>query len=106
MSKEEVGLIIRKIRINMGMTKEQFAKALSISSQYLGMIERGKGSLSIDKLYSLCTLSNVSADFILFGNECTVIETTKEALSTYSADQIASGCDCLNKLALFIRSLN
>ena len=69
MLKKEIGLRIRDIRINMGLTKEKFASLLGISGQYLGIVERGNGSLSIDKLKTLCDLTNLSSDYILFGME-------------------------------------
>lgn len=106
MSKEEIGLRIKKLRIHMGLTKDKLAKSLSISSQYLGMIERGKGSLSVDKLRIFCDMAGVSSDYVLFGTDPSKVEDTKKWLSNYSDDQISSGCDCLSKLAIFIKYLD
>ena len=56
MLRKEIGLRIKNIRLNMNITKQKMAELLGISGQYLGMIERGEGTLSIDKLKVLVIL--------------------------------------------------
>lgn len=102
--KQEIGKRIKEIRENMNMTKEGFAKLIGISGQYLGSIERGKNYLSIEKLKILCDITNLSADYILFGKDITKTHTTKEALSEFTDEQLEIGCDTLKKLALFIKN--
>lgn len=102
--KEEIGKRIKEIRENMNMTKESFAKLLGISGQYLGIVERGKNYLSIEKLKILCDITNLSADYILFGKDCNKQNTTKEILSEFTDEQLEIGCDVLKKLALFIKN--
>ena len=46
MLRKEIGLRVKNIRLNMNMTKQKMADLLGISGQYLGMIERGEGTLS------------------------------------------------------------
>lgn len=101
--KKEIGERIKDIRENMNMTKECFAKQLGISGQYLGLIEHGKNYLSIEKLKVLCDLTNLSADYILFGKDKDIIIDTKNILSEFSENQIEVGCDILKKMALFIK---
>lgn len=102
--KAEIGKRIKNIRENMNMTKESFAKQLGISGQYLGMVERGKSYLSIEKLKILCDITNLSADYILFGKDNNIKNDTKEILSEFSDEQLEIGCDMLKKLALFIKN--
>lgn len=102
--KEEVGKRIRQIREDMGMTKEKFAKLLGISGQYLGVVEHGKSYLSIEKLKILCDITNLSADYILFGKDNDIINNTKTILSEFSNEQIEVGCEALQKLVLFLKS--
>lgn len=101
--KEEIGKRIKKIREDMQMTKEDFAKAIGISGQYLGIVERGGSCLSVEKLKVLCDLTNLSADYILFGKDTDIIDNTKEILSEFTCEQINLGCDILKKLALLIK---
>lgn len=102
--KVEIGKRITKIREDMGMTKEEFAKHLGISGQYLGTVEHGKSYLSIDKLKKLCDFTNLSADYILFGKDSTVKTKAQNMLSEFSDEQILNGCEALKKLALFIKN--
>ena len=102
--KVEIGKRIQKIREDMGMTKECFAKKLSISGQYLGLVERGQNYLSIEKLKILCDMTGLTADYILFGDESNVIVDTKILLKKFDKEQIITGCKMLKKLALLIKS--
>ena len=104
--KEDFGLRIKNIRENMKMTKEEFAKLIGISGQYLGLVEHGKNYLSIEKLKVLCDLTNLSADYILFGKDTTVIDNTKNLLAEFSQEEIENGCETLKKLALMLKNEN
>ena len=102
--KKEFGLRIKNIREGMNLTKEEFARLIGISGQYLGLIERGQNYLSIDKLKKLCDLTNLSSDYILFGRDNNIVDNTKSLLSEFSQEQIAIGCEALKKLSYFIKS--
>ena len=102
--KEEIGIRIKNIRESMGLTKEDFAKHLGISGQYLGLVEHGKNYLSIEKLKFLCNLTGLSADYILFGKNPEIIENTKKLLSKFNEEQIELGCNMLKDLALLIKN--
>lgn len=104
--KEEFGLRIKNIRENMKMTKEEFAKLIGISGQYLGLVEHGKNYLSIEKLKVLCDLTNLSADYILFGKDTNLIDNTSILLSEFSQEEIRNGCETLKKLALMLKNMN
>jgi len=101
--KVEIGKRIAKIREDMGMTKEEFAKHLGITGQYLGAVERGKSVLSVEKLKKLCDFTNLSADYILFGKDISKQNKVQKILCEFSDEQISSGCEVLEKLALFIK---
>jgi len=101
--KEEIGLRIRNIRENMRLTKEELANMLGISGQYLGMIEKGKNSISIEKLEILCNISHLSADYILFGKDNNLKPDTKKVLENYTDKQIETACKMLKDIAVFIK---
>lgn len=101
--KVEIGKRITKIREDMGLTKESFAKKLGISGQYLGLIEHGQNYLSIEKLKVLCDLTGLSSDYILFGEEETIVADTKILLKKFDKEQITAGCKMLKKMALLIK---
>ena len=62
-----VGARIRKIRENMGYTREQFSALCDKSDSFLSDIERGNKSLTTKTLTKICTSTNASADFIVLG---------------------------------------
>ena len=106
MLKKEIGLRIRSIRINMGLSKQKLASMLGISGQYLGLIERGNGSLSVDKLQILCNLTGLSADYVLFGKDPSLPIEVQNSLSEYIDEQINSGVETLEKFALFLKNIS
>lgn len=105
MLKKEIGLRIRNIRLSMNLSKQKFARLLGISGQYLGMIERGEGSLSVEKLKLLCELTNLSSDYILFGKDSLKPFEISKVLSDYSDEEIKTGCATLENLALFLKHI-
>lgn len=101
--KKEFGKRIKNIRENMQMTKEEFSKLIGISGQFLGLVERGKNYLSIEKIKRLCEVTNLSADYILFGKDSNLISSTRKTLSKFTDKEIEIGCETLKKLALMIK---
>lgn len=65
----EVGLRIREVREALQQSRESFSESCGISTSFLADIERGKKSLTIKTLRSICEASNVSSDYIVFGHE-------------------------------------
>lgn len=96
----------KNIRLNMNMTKQKMADLLGISGQYLGMIERGEGTLSVDKLKILCDMTGFSADYILFGKDSNSTLNLSKKLSGYSDEEIKLGCATLENLALFLKHID
>ena len=105
MLRKEIGLRIKNIRLNMNMTKQKMADLLGISGQYLGMIERGEGTLSVDKLKILCDMTGLSADYILFGKDFNSTLNLSKKLTGYSDEEIKAQSAveilCKNKILLF-----
>ena len=102
--KEEVGKRIEKVRTSMHMTKEEFARILNISGQYLGIVERGKSQLSYEKLKILCELTGLSADYFLFGKEEGIEDKASKELEGLTGNEIQEGCEMLCKLAKLLRN--
>lgn len=63
-----LGKQIRKQRLALGLTQEQLAEAIGVSTSYVGHIERGTRKASIDTLVEIANAMNVSADFLLSSN--------------------------------------
>ena len=102
----ERGKRIKYIRENeLHMNKTQLAKKIGVSSQFLGLVEEGKGNLVYKSIKKLRDLSNHSADYILYGLDDTIINKTKRILNNYTEKEIRKAIEVLNEIAIFIRKI-
>uniref|UniRef100_UPI003015829F helix-turn-helix domain-containing protein n=1 Tax=Bacteroides acidifaciens TaxID=85831 RepID=UPI003015829F len=59
-----LGKRIREERLRLGKTQESLAEEVNISTAYLGQIERGERSVTLDKLIPLANKLGVSVDYL------------------------------------------
>lgn len=78
---KDSGLRIQKLRRQSGMTQEQLAGKVNISTSTLGKIERGIQSPSIDLMVELSSLFGVSLDYIILGKMVQMDEVRKRILA-------------------------
>lgn len=64
---KEIGSRIRNEREKLGLSREKFAEIVGLSSYYIGQIERGDRTMSLETLVKISTSLNASIDFILIG---------------------------------------
>lgn len=74
----EMGQRIRKQREFLNLTREELAGQLEVSSKFIADIEYGEKGVSIKKLYLLTQVLDVSADYILAGEENVLVEGTEK----------------------------
>ena len=99
------GKRIKYIRENeLHMNKTQLAKEIGISSQFLGLVEEGRGNLVYRSIRKLRNLSGHSADYILYGLDDTIINKTRELLSTYSDKEIETAMNIIKDISIFIKN--
>lgn len=99
----ERGKRIKKIREEeLHMNKTQLAKLIGVSSQFLGLVENGRGNLVYKSIRKLRDLSGHSADYILYGLDDTIINKTKKLLNKYSDEEIIKVFEMFENIALFI----
>ncbi len=60
-----IGTKIREIRKNKSISQEQLALQTAIDRSYLGRIERGEVSITVEKLYQISQTLNVDPKLIL-----------------------------------------
>ena len=65
----EMGRRIAAVRKSRGITQEKAAERSGLSVQYIAKVEQGIHCVGADSLLKLCKLLNVSADYLLTGNE-------------------------------------
>ncbi len=61
-----LGKRIREERNRLNLTQEQLAEDINISTAYIGQIERGERSLTLDKLIKIANRLGVTVDYLLY----------------------------------------
>lgn len=72
LSKERLRVIsqnIRNARIERGLTQEEIAESVGVSTEYYGQIESGNKAPSLETLLNIAECMNVSIDFLVYGSE-------------------------------------
>ncbi len=64
---KEIGLRIRLEREKHNLSRENLAEIVNLSSFYIGQIERGDRSMSLDTLVKISDTLNISIDYTLKG---------------------------------------
>lgn len=80
-----IGENIRSIRRSKNLTIDSLSEIVDISPSFLGTIERGESSLSVETLINICKALNVSSDYIILENNpipSTVNCDKKDTIST------------------------
>jgi transcriptional regulator with XRE-family HTH domain len=62
--RKQFGLRLREIRAERGMTQERFAEALSISVDFLSLMERGINAPSFETIERMAKKLRVSVGFL------------------------------------------
>ena len=65
----EIGKRLRKQRDSLHLTREQVAEMMDITPKFISDIERGEKSMALGTLYKFMQIYNMSADYILTGDE-------------------------------------
>lgn len=61
-----LGKRIKEKRIEKGLTQEQLGELCELSAAHIGHIERGTRILSVEVLFRIAQVLNVSVDYLLF----------------------------------------
>lgn len=81
---KESGKRIAKLRKDKGLTQEQLADKLNISTDYIGKMENGRYGGSIDLLVEISEFFEVTLDYLILGKEMSdgtaIKETVKKVL--------------------------
>lgn len=99
------GKRIKEIREKeLRLNKSDLAKKLGVSSQFLGLVEDGKGNLMYRSIKKLRDLSGHSADYIIYGLDDTVLNTTKKYMEYFSENELKEGINILNDLIYLLKN--
>lgn len=79
-----VGKNIRKYRKLSGMTQDELAEKAGLSTNYLGSIERGEKTPSLETFIEITNAIGISADYLL----CDVLEKGYQVKASILAEKI------------------
>lgn len=85
MTKEEVGRILKQLRIESGKTQKEVASLIGRTQQIIGHWETGYSQPDADTLFTLCNIYGVSVDEAFGLKKSTSFSFSQEALKVASA---------------------
>jgi len=86
---KEMGQRIMVRRKSLRMTQEELAEKLGVSTQMISNLELGKKAIRPENLAKVCTVLELSADFILTGtNTKTAVDAVAEKLIQLTAEEL------------------
>ena len=65
MDRTILGKRLREERIRSGLTQGQTAEYINVSTAYIGLVERGERSVTLEKLILLAKCFHVTVDYLL-----------------------------------------
>lgn len=65
MEQQSLGKRIREERLKLNLTQEKLAEDVDLSTAYIGQIERGERSLTLDNLIAVANRLGVTVDYLL-----------------------------------------
>lgn len=87
---KSMGKRLQLFRVSKGLTQEQFAEMLGITWKFLGMIERGERSMSINTLMSLHQNCHCDINYILSGDYAGTENPYSNIMHSLNPKQIAN----------------
>ena len=86
---KEMGQRIMVRRKSLRMTQEELAEKLAVSTQMISNLELGKKAIRPENLAKVCSVLELSADFILTGtNTKTAVDAVAEKLIQLTAEEL------------------
>ena len=86
---KEMGQRIMVRRKSLRMTQEELAEKLGVSTQMISNLELGKKAIRPENLAKVCSVLELSADFILTGtNTKTAVDAVAEKLIQLTAEEL------------------
>ena len=76
----QIGRRIRSRREALGLTREQLAEITDLSLNFFAEIESGRKNMTTKSLYKVAKALNLSADYILFGEQAQADKTKTQKL--------------------------
>ncbi len=76
----EIGIRIRRLRHERGITQEELAYEIETSAAYISNIERGIKKPSLQKLFDIAGVFHVTLNDLIYDEPGTISEATEQML--------------------------
>ena len=84
-------------RKSLRMTQEELAEKLGVSTQMISNLELGKKAIRPDNLAKVCEVLELSADFVLTGNNTkSAVDAVAEKLLQLTAEELQMVSDMID----------
>ena len=102
----EIGKRVRKIRLQKGISQEQFGELIGIKKAAVSKIENVDNSLSRSNLISICKQFNINEEWLLYGKGEMFIPTSREnEIRAFFENAMSSDTDLAKIQRKFINTL-
>ena len=102
MDYKRLGERIREERLRLNLTQAQLAEAVDISDTYMGAIERGERSLTLDTLVRLVNRLGVTVDYLLadsvIDSDANIMEQFKQIIDNQPMDRKQMAINVLRRI--------
>ena len=95
-----MGKNLYQARLNAHMTQEQLAEKAGISTSFYTNIELGHKGMGVYNMYRLINVLRVSADSIIYGNDCDAHILNILAILKYQPDSFLSSVENMIRFML------
>ena len=110
MDYKRLGKRIREERRRLNLTQAQLAEAIDISDTYMGAIERGERSLTLDTLVRLVNRLGVTVDYMLADsvtdNDSNIIEQFKQIIDNQPLERKQMAVNVLRTIFAYFEENN
>ena len=100
---KEIGLRVRRLRENKGLSREKFSENIDITPQFLAEIENGNKGMSFATLIKVCNFLSGSTDYIIVGETQNDLSKIMHILSNMDKDYIPFAESILETYALSVK---
>lgn len=102
----EIGKRVRKVRLQKGISQEQFGELIGIKKAAVSKIENSDNSLSRSNLISICKQFNINEEWLLYGKGEMFIPTSREnEIRAFFENAMSSDTDLAKIQRKFINTL-
>ena len=102
----EIGKRVRKIRLQKGISQEQFGELIGMKKAAVSKIENGDNSLSRSNLISIWKQFNINEEWLLYGKGEMFIPTSREnEIRAFFENAMSSDTDLAKIQRKFINTL-